>query len=117
MKKQLIPTKAKIKIYGGKSENNLILTTTDREVTSPCIAEVLGDGGRLPQKANAALIVAAWNAAQEINSDNPISAAEALPDIVKAVELAIIYIEDGAPQTAADRLRAALGRVLDGKVE
>jgi hypothetical protein len=108
------PSKAKIEIYGGRSKDNLILTTTaesDPEAFSPCIAEVFGDEGRLPQRANAALIVAAWNAAQEINPENPIAAAEAMPELAQAVEVALIYLEDGAPKTAYERLRAAFAKI------
>jgi hypothetical protein len=40
-------------------------------------------------KADAALIVAAWNAAQEINAENPIAAAEAMPEIFRLLSEAV----------------------------
>lgn len=39
-----------------------------------------------PAEANARLIVAACNAAMAINPDNPIAAAEAMPDVIETLD-------------------------------
>lgn len=41
------------------------------------------------QQANADLIVASWNAAKEINPENPIAAAEAMPEIFRLIVAAL----------------------------
>jgi hypothetical protein len=41
------------------------------------------------QQANADLIVAAWNAAKEINQENPLAAEEAMPEIFRLL-LAVV---------------------------
>jgi Lar family restriction alleviation protein len=43
-----------------------------------------------------------WNKANGVNAD-----------LLATCELAVTYIEDGAPQTAADRLRKAIAKVGD----
>lgn len=45
-------------------------------------------------EANAHLITAAINACKEINLDNPIAVAEALPDLLKACEAIVRDFED-----------------------
>lgn len=104
------PTLARIEIYGGRSKNNLILTTTEEsapDALSPCIAEVFGDEGRLPQKANAALIVAAWNSCVEINPSNPIAAAEAMPKLFEACKAALAALSQ--TKTLPADVRASKG--------
>jgi len=65
------------------------------------------------RKANADLIAAACNAAQAINPENPIAAAKAMPELALAVEVALIYLEDGAPKTATERLSAAFAKIKE----
>ena len=61
-------------------------------------------------KANGALIVAAWNAAQEINPDNPIAAAEAMPEIWQAFRDCLNAFDyEGNPLTEL-RARQAISR-------
>lgn len=64
--------------------------------------------------ANARLIAAAWNACVEINPDNPIAAAEAMPEVMRAARDTLnAYNLDGTPinnlraRQALSRLRAA----------
>src|SRR5262245_32217718 len=49
-------------------------------------------------EANARLLAAAWNACAEINPENPIAAAEAMPEIWRALNDALPIIEAEADQ-------------------
>jgi len=68
-------------------------------------------GARAKAEANVRLIAAAWNACALINPENPRAAADAMPELAQAVELALIYLEDGAINTAAEKLRAAFAKI------
>ena len=75
-------------------------------------------------EANADLIVALYNAAYQINPDNPMAVAEALPELVKATKEALRQLEaffdkayrgdpyDGRPRNKLEiQLRAALAKL------
>jgi hypothetical protein len=47
-------------------------------------------GAREKAEANARLIAAAWNACVEINPENPIAAAEAMPEIFRLLLAAVV---------------------------
>lgn len=62
------------------------------------IADVLGPN----INTNAALIVAACNACQQINPQNPQAAAEAFPDVVRALRNLFALVKGEAPSLLED---------------
>lgn len=62
-------------------------------------------------EGQAGLIVAACNACQSINPDNPHAVAEALPDLVAACTDALRLMDTMANTQAAKVLRAALAKL------
>src|SRR5262245_42033495 len=91
---------------------HLAQTVCIRRVNSELqVASTMGPYAKA--EASARLIVAATNAGREINPETPIAAAEAMPELAQAVEVALIYLEDGAPKTAAERLSAAFAKIKE----
>ena len=64
--------------------------------------------------ANAALIVAAVNAYFAVNPDNPIAAAEALPDLVNAL---LRIANEACPEAATEAILRAIARAALAKIE
>ena len=59
-------------------------------------------------KVNAELIIAAVNACQKVNPDNPLAVAEALPDMYEALERLVDYLNYlGVPEDCEDQYEEA----------
>jgi hypothetical protein len=87
------PTRGKVTLSGGKyidSPDGWIAEVTSWP-TSP-VKQV--PEGSEKHKANGLLFVAAWNAAQEINAENPIAAAEVMPEIFRLLQVMLDQIAD-----------------------
>lgn len=92
------PTKGRIKAEHCPADHpgvsDYTIYTTGDEYTQIWIANTRFD--KPEDKANADLIVAAWNACVEINPDNPQAAAEAMPEIFRLICHAQAFIEEEA---------------------
>lgn len=66
-------------------------------------------------RANAQLIVAARNACMEINPENPIAVAEALPELLEALRRSLNFMNSlSGPghQGAAQQVRTAINKAM-----
>jgi hypothetical protein len=90
---------------------HLAQTVCIRRVNSDMpLARIFGPRSRA--EANARLIVAATNAAKEINPENPIAAAEAMPELMKAAKAILeAYDYKGAAITAGVKQEKAIAEL------
>lgn len=70
--------------------------------------------------ANGVIVISDGSAGGEYRPDLDVTGPDArliaaAPDLLEAIEVALIYLEDGAPKTAADRLRAAIAKATGGE--
>lgn len=76
-------------VEAGKGFPRTVVTTTTRGGSETVADCAWRPGAVAEDEANARLIEAACNAAMEVNPENPVAAAEALPDLLVACEAAL----------------------------